>query len=90
MMKERTNTLSKADGLPPLWTWPNTVILVSCCNLSTTTLCTFAAVIGSPFLSIAPSATIIIFNRCPVRRSWKYIYCLKKVWSYLILYTKFI
>lgn len=65
-----TRTLSKADGLPPLCTCPSTVILVSCCRFSTTTCLTFSAVIGSPSWSMAPSATIMIFSRCPVERSY--------------------
>lgn len=60
-----TKTLSNAEGLPPRCTCPNTVILVSCCSLSTTTFLICSAVIGSPFRSIAPSATMIILSRCP-------------------------
>jgi hypothetical protein len=67
--ERHTKTLSKADGLPPLWTCPSTVILVSCCRFSTTTCLTFSAVMGSPSRSIAPSATMMILSRCPVERS---------------------
>lgn len=64
-----TKTLSNAEGLPPRCTWPSTVILVSCLRFSTTTCLTFSAVMGSPSLSIAPSATMIIFKRWPAARS---------------------
>ena len=49
--------LSNADGAPPRWMCPNTVILVSCLSRSTMMFLTCWTVIGCPWRSMAPSAT---------------------------------
>lgn len=63
-------TRSKADGLPPRWTWPRTVTLVSRPRTSVIRFFTISQVIGLFSRSRAPSATMITLTRWPRSLFW--------------------